>query len=92
MKLPSLRPNERRLLVVVSVILGIWALLSWGIQPLWNRADDLRVDAQSKTERLAALTRLIQESPAVEQEFSAVAAYLNMSANRSRSRPAAPDW
>ncbi len=77
MKLPSLRANERRLFVIVAVILGVWALLSWGIQPLWNRVADLRLEAESKTERLAALTRLMQEAPAVDQEFQAVASYLS---------------
>jgi Tfp pilus assembly protein PilO len=76
MQLSTLKPNERRLLVIVAAILGTWAILSWVIQPLWSRAADLRLEAESQTERLSVMSRLAQESPRIQRIYEALAPYL----------------
>ena len=74
---PSLKGNERRLAVIAAAAIGSWVVLSWGLQPLWTHAADLRLETESQTERLMKLTRLIQEAPAIEQDYSAVASYFS---------------
>lgn len=71
-----LRSRERRLALATAVIIGSWALISWGVQPLWNRLRDLREHIQSQAERLAAFHRLLRQAPTVEQRYQAVSSYL----------------
>jgi hypothetical protein len=71
----SLQPRERRLAIGAGVVIGCWALVSWIVQPLWDRAAAARLHAGTRTERLEAIGRLLVQSPAVEREYAAVAGY-----------------
>ena len=55
-----LRPAERRLALVVAVLLGCWAFLSWLVQPMWERVHTLEATVEAKTEKLEAFNRLIE--------------------------------
>ena len=72
----SLRSRERRLAIGTGVVIGCWALVSWVVQPLWDRAVDARRYVGTQTQRLEAVGRLLVQSPAVERQYAAVAGYL----------------
>lgn len=79
-KLPvTLRPRERRLALVVGILVGCWALLSGLVQPLWERLRDLRLHVDTHTEKLAALQRLLAQRSSIERDFAAYAGYLQAS-------------
>ena len=72
----TLGPRERRLTLIAVVFIGCWALLSWIVQPLWDRLRDLRLRVDTHTEKLQALQRLFAEAPSIEREYAQYAAYL----------------
>lgn len=72
----SLRPAERRLAMGAAVVIGCWAMVSWVLQPLWDRAADARRYADTQTQRLEAVGRLLAQSPEVERGYASVAGYL----------------
>ena len=72
----ALRPRERRLALGTGVVIGCWALVSWAVQPLWDRAADTRRYVGAQTEKLDALSRLLAQSSSVEREYAAVAGYV----------------
>ena len=77
MKTPlAFRPRERRLAFIAAVFISCWALLSWVVQPLWDRLRDLRLRVDTRTEKLQALQRLFAQAPSIEQEYARYAAYL----------------
>ena len=72
----GLRPRERRLAMAAGLVIGCWALVSWMVQPLWDRATDTRRYVGTQTEKLAALGHFLAQSPSVERGYAAVAGYL----------------
>jgi Tfp pilus assembly protein PilO len=61
---------------MASVLIGCWALLSWLVQPMWERVRDLRLRVETQTERFEALSRLLAQAPSIEREYAQMAAYL----------------
>ena len=72
----TLQPRERRLALIAAVLIGCWLFLSWLVQPLWEHVRALRLRVETHTEKLAALSRLLEQAPSVEREYQEVAAYL----------------
>lgn len=72
----TLRPRERRLALGATVVIGCWALVTWIIQPLWDRVMEARLHAATQLERLEVLGRLLSESPTVEQRYTDLSGYL----------------
>ena len=72
----ALRPRERRLALVASVLIGCWGLLSWVVQPLWEHLRTMRLQVEAQSQKLDALSRVLARAPSVEQEYHAVAAFL----------------
>ena len=72
----AFRPRERRLALGAGVVIGCWALVSWVVQPLWDRATETRRYVGAQTEKLDALGRLLAQSSSVEGEYAAVAGYV----------------
>ena len=68
--------RERRLALIAAVLIFCWLLLSVLVQPLWNRARDLRAQVETQQEKLDALSRLLSQAPAIEQQYQAFAAFL----------------
>ena len=71
-----LRPRERRLALIASVLIGCWALVSWVAQPLWERNRDLHLHIESQTGKLQALSRLLAQAQTIERQYQGMAAYL----------------
>ena len=71
----GLGPRERRLALAASVVIGCWLVVSFVIQPLWDRANDLKLRAQSQSEKLDSLGRLLADGSAIEREYQRLAAY-----------------
>ena len=63
--LPVLRPRERRLTLIAAVVIGCWLVVSWVVQPLWDRVQDLRVRVNAQTEKLDALNRLVSQASSI---------------------------
>ena len=76
------RPRERRLALIAGVVIGCWLLVSWIVQPLWDRARDLRVRVESQTEKLEAINRLLAKASIIEHEHQQVAGYLTREEGR----------
>lgn len=74
--LGGLRPRERRLALLAAVIIGFWLVVTWLVQPLWEHVSDLRLQVESKTEKLDALRQLLQQAAAIDQEYQALSPYL----------------
>ena len=78
----ALRPRERRLALVAAGAIGCWVALSWVVHPLWDRLRTLRLRMDTQTEKLAALSRLLEAAPAIEREYAAATPYLASGADR----------
>lgn len=74
-----LRPRERRLVIMAGGLIGCWAVVSFVVQPLWDRAQDLQREVEVKTQKLDALGRLVAQASSVERRYQAVAAYVGAS-------------
>ena len=72
----AFRPRERRLALIAGVVIGCWLLVSWLVQPLWDRTRELRARVESQTEKLKALNQLLAQASAIEREHQQVAGYL----------------
>ena len=70
------RPRERRLALIAAVVIGCWALVTWLLQPLWERVHDLRLRVGTQTEKLDALSRLLKRASVIDQEYHGIAGYL----------------
>jgi hypothetical protein len=69
------KPRERRLALSAGVLIACWGLLSWLIQPLWERAREGASTNEGQIEKLDAMTRLLVQSPTIERSYAAVAGY-----------------
>jgi hypothetical protein len=74
--MPSFRPRERRLLLVTSIVIGCWFVVSWIVVPLSHRAQELEQRVDSQTLTLEALSRLLARQTSIEQHYQAAAGYL----------------
>lgn len=72
----ALRPRERRLALVAAGVIGCWGALSWVVHPLWDGLRTLRLRIDTQTEKLTALSRLLETAPAIERGYAAVTPYL----------------
>jgi len=61
---------------VAAVILGTWAVISWGVQPLWDKAHQLRDHLEAQTDKLRAVSDLLAHVEAIEREHRQVSRYL----------------
>ena len=73
---PSLRPRERRLALMAAVVIGCWLVVSWLVQPLWDRTHTLHARVEAQTKKLDALTRLMTQATDIEQQYQQIAGYL----------------
>lgn len=74
----SLRPRERRLALVAGAVIGTWVLVSWLVQPLWDRAKEVRRRVTAQTEKLEAVSRLLEQASAIDHNHQQLAPYLAM--------------
>ncbi len=75
--LSRFHPRERRLALMAAVITACWVVVSWVMQPLWDRIKDLRQHVESQTGKLAAFSGLLEQAPSVERSHQQFAAYLS---------------
>jgi Tfp pilus assembly protein PilO len=74
--LPSLRPRERRLAFIAAMVLLSWGVVSWIVQPLWDRVRDLQLRVETQLEKLEAVNRLLAQEPSVSRRHQALAGHL----------------
>ncbi len=72
----SLRPNELKLALFATGLAACWVVLSFVVQPLIERHHDLQLQVATQQEKLQALAGLIEQAPAVDERYQAIAAYL----------------
>ena len=78
MKMPLvLRPRERRLAFVATVIIATWGAVSWGVQPLWDKTRELKDHLETQTGRLNAVGDLLEHAAAIDEEHQQIAPYLS---------------
>lgn len=77
MKGLTLRARERRLTLVAVVLIGCWGLVSWIVQPIWERLHSLQVHVETQTEKFNALHRLLAQGPSTEETYQQLARYLS---------------
>ena len=73
---PAIRPREFRLAVIAGGLIGCWGVVSLIVQPLWDRNRDLRLDVETRTERLQAVGRLLEQAPSIEEQYQRMMPYL----------------
>lgn len=61
-RLAALQPRERRLALGAGVIIGCWLAVSWLVQPLWDRTQEVALHVERQQERLAALNRVLDQA------------------------------
>jgi len=69
----AFRPRERRLTLMAAAVVGCWVVVSWVVQPLWDRVQELRLHLQTQSEKLAMLHQLLAQAPPTAEESSQVA-------------------
>ncbi len=74
--LTRLAPRERRLALSAGILIVSWGVVSFLLQPLWSRGEELKSEAASQTEKLDALNALIAQQQTVAHAYEQVAAYL----------------
>jgi len=74
--LVSLRPRERRLAFMAAMVLLSWGVVSWIVQPLWDRVHDLQLQVATQLEKLEAVNRLLSQEPSVARRHQALAGHL----------------
>lgn len=74
--MPSIRPREFQLAVSAAGLIGCWAVVSFIVQPLWDRNRDLRMEVETRTERLSAMAHLLEQAPEIEKQYQSAAPYL----------------
>ena len=75
---PSFRPRERRLALMAAMVLLSWGVVSWIVQPLWDRVHDLRLHVDTQLEKLEAVSRLLSQEPSVARRHQALASHLHV--------------
>ncbi len=65
-KVLALDARERRLILMAGIALGCWAFISWIVQPLWDRAGELREHIQRQEKKLSAISRLLAQASAAD--------------------------
>ena len=71
----SLRPRERRLAFIAAMVLLSWGVVSWVVQPLWDRVHELQLQVDTQLEKLEAVNRLLAQEPSVMQRHQALAGH-----------------
>lgn len=74
--LVSIRPREFRLAMIAGGLIGCWGVVSLIVQPLWDRNNDLRLEVETRMERLGAVSRLLEEAPRIESQYQQIAPLL----------------
>lgn len=74
--IPAIRPREFRLAMIAGGLIGCWAVVSLIVQPLWDRNSDLRLEVETRTERLSAVSRLLEQAPKIESNYQQIIPYL----------------
>ena len=77
-KLLILRPRERRLALIAGVFIGCWGLIFGVAHPLWVRGRDLQAHAQTQSEKLQSISRLLASATTIEQTYQQMAPYLEL--------------
>ncbi len=75
----TLHPREWRLALIAGVVIGCWSLVSWLIQPLWDRVRDLKTHVETQTEKLEKLGRLLEQAPTIDRQYQELVPYLETS-------------
>ena len=79
MKWPArFRPRERRLALLAGVLTGCWVLVSWIMQPLWDRMREVQQHRESQTGKLEMFSGLLEQGPAIERTREQFAPYLSV--------------
>ena len=71
------KPREKRMLFSALILAGCWAAMTWVIDPLWSRHEAVQSEVELRTEKLNALSRIIERSSAIERRYNAIAPYLS---------------
>src|SRR3989338_3957296 len=73
---PNFRPRERRLAFISALFLLSGGVVSWVVQPLWDRVRDLQLHVDTQLEKLEAVNRLLAQEPSVSSRHQALAFHL----------------
>ena len=82
--IPSMRPREFRMAMIAGGLISCWGVVSLIVQPLWDRNRDLRLEVETRTERLSVVSRLLEQAPAIENNYQQIAPYLQQNDDASQ--------
>jgi len=83
-RMAGFRPRERRLAFIAAMVLLSWAVVSWIVQPLWDRVRELHLQVETQLEQLEAVNRLLAQEPGVLRRHQALAGRLRMEEDGSQ--------
>lgn len=84
----AFKAREQRLTIIVVLLVGAWATLTWLADPLIARGDELKQQVESQTIKLGKLSALMASRSVVEKEYIQVEPYLQ-AALAQNNEPAA---
>ena len=82
------KAREQRLTIIVVLLVGAWAVLTWLADPLIARGDELKQQVEAQTIKLEKLSALMASRSVVEDEYIQVEPYLQ-AAMAQHGEPAA---
>lgn len=71
------RPRERQLALAAGGLVGCWILVSWIMQPLWDRMRQVQQHRESQTGKLEAYSGLLEQGSVIERTREQFAPYLS---------------
>ena len=74
----AFRPSEQRLALMAALVLLSWGVVSWIVQPLWDRVRELQLHVDRQLEKLEAVNRLLSQEPSVARRHQALASHLQV--------------
>jgi len=63
-----MKQGERRLALATMVLVSFWGIITWIVEPLWGRIQELGTHADAKTDKLEVVTRLLAKQPMIETQ------------------------
>lgn len=70
--------------MIAGGLIACWGVVSLIVQPLWDRNSDLRLEVETRTERLGAVSRLLEQAADIETNYQKITPFLQKNDDASQ--------